>query len=392
MAIPLPQGIPFAPGTGTSPLHVAGRKDALRLIDQALDLIAVPLSQGGLRQSAMSPITIIGPRGVGKTTLLTCAAKMARERKMPVVRCPQLRGDDKPAVMRGFVDRMLGAYKTSHDISGELGMPSVAKAKYSTHIERRETYVKVLESMLLEKGVLLLLDEAMHYDTELLGMVLQEGQQLITDGMPLAMIIAGTPSLDGRLSQVDATFINRAQELRLNLLSTEEACEALENPLRQRGVKISDEAMKLLVSWTDCYPYFIQLAGAAAWNAKGEASEINLEVAEKAWEAMQEGREEYYCKIYDDIMRVNLLHHASKVVAMVEAAAEPLLPEQAIEQLEDASKDITFEDAHKIFNKLLDLGLMWFDRKAEIKAAIPSFFTYFRKRYRRWKPAGKDGH
>ena len=377
----LSEDSPFTPGTGTSPLHVAGRKDELSLIDQALDLIAEPLIQGRLSQSAMSPITIIGPRGVGKTTLLTCAAKMARERKMPVVRCPQLRGDDKPAVMRGFVDRMLGAYKTSHDISGELGMPSVAKAKYSTHIERRETYVKVLESMLLEKGVLLLLDEAMHYDTELLGMVLQEGQQLIADGMPLAMIIAGTPSLDGRLSQVDATFINRVQELRLNLLSTEEACEALENPLRQRGVKISDEAMKLLVSWTDCYPYFIQLAGAAAWNAKGEASEIDLEVAGKAQEGMQKNRKKYYHKIYGDIWEADLLHPASQVIAIVEAAAEPLAPEQVVVRLAKANEDITRKEANEIFKKLLDLGLVWFDEDAEVKPAIPSFFTYFKERY-----------
>lgn len=381
MAILLPKGTPFAPGTGTSPLHVAGRKDELSLIDQALDLIAVPLVKEKLSRTAMSPITIIGPRGVGKTTLLNCAEDRADEREIVTVRCPQLRGDDKQAAFHEFVERMLGAYKTSHDISGELGMPSVAKAKYSTHIERRETYVKVLESMLLKKGVLLLLDEAMHYDTELLGMVLQEGQQLIAARRPLAMIIAGTPSLDARLSQVDATFINRAQDLRLNLLSAEEACEALEDPLRQHGVKVSDEAMKLLVSWTDYYPYFLQLAGAAAWNAKGEASEIDLEVVGKAQEGMQKNRKKYYHKIYGDIWEADLLHPASQVIAIVEAAAEPLAPEQMVVRLAKANQDITRKEANEIFKKLLDLGLVWFDEDAEVKPAIPSFFTYFKERY-----------
>lgn len=382
MATPLPPGIPFAPGAGTSPLHVAGRKDALRLIDQALDMIAVPLVKEKLSRTAMSPITIIGPRGVGKTTLLNCAEDGADERAMQVVRCPHLGGEDKEAAFRGFVARMLGAYKTSHAISGELGLPSVAKARYSTHIERRETYVSVLKEMLKEKPVLLLLDEAMHYDADLLGMVLQEGQQLIAARRPLAMIIAGTPSLGARLRQANATFLNRFQRLRLNLLTAQETCEALEDPLRQCGVKVSDEAIKLLVSWTDYYPYFIQLVGAAAWNAKGDSSEIDLEVAKKAQEAMQESREEYYYEIYEDIREVDLLHPASQVIAMVEAAAEPLAPENAIAQLEKNSPGITRKEANEIFSKLLDLGLVWFERKAGVMPAIPSFFTFFKNQYR----------
>ena len=390
MATPLPLGIPFAPGTGTSPLYVAGRKDELSLIDQALDLIAEPLVQGRLSQSAMSPITIIGPRGVGKTTLLTCAARMAREREMVVVRCPRLRGEDKQAVMRGFVERMLSAYKESPNISDEADLPDNLAVGYDTNLQPSTNYIRVLESMLLEKPVVLLLDEVLHYDVELLGMMLQENQQLIAARRPLAMILAGTPALATRLRQTKVVFASRFQNLRFNLLDAHDACDALEHPLRQCGVKVSDEAITLLVNETDYYPYFLQLVGALAWNAKGEGSEIDLTVAEKAGEALQEGREEYYCKIYDDIMRVNLLHHASKVVAMVEAAAEPLMPEHVVAQLAKASQNITSKEANEIFSKLLDIGLVWCERRAGVVLAIPSFFNYFNERYKRLKASREE--
>ena len=379
----LSEDSPFTPGTGTSPLHVAGRKDELSLIDQALDLIAEPLIQGRLSQSAMSPITIIGPRGVGKTTLLTCAANMARERKMPVVRCPQLRGEDKQAVMRGFVERMLSAYKECLNISNEADLPDNLAVGYDINLLPSTNYIRVLEAMLQEKPVVLLLDEVMHYDVDLLRMLLLENKQLIAERRPLAMIMAGTPALDARLSQTKVAFASRFQNLRFSLLSNEEACDALEIPLRQCGVKASDEAINLLVRETDHYPHFVQLAGEAAWQAKGKAREIDLEMAAKAHETMQKSRKKYYHRIYEDIREADLLHSASQVVAMVEAAAEPLMPEHVVAQLAKASQGITSKEANEIFNKLLDIGLVWCERRAGVTAAIPSFFTYFKERYLR---------
>ena len=382
MAAPLPLGIPFAPGAGTSPLHLAGRREELSLIDQTLNKIAKPLDQGRLRQSPMSPIIIVGPPGVGKTTLLNYAADRADEREIVVVRCPHLRGEDKQAVMCGFVERMLSAYKECLNISDEADLPDNLAVGYDTNLQPGTNYIRVLEAMLLKKPVALLLDEVMYYDVELLEMMLLENKNLIAQRRPLAVIMAGTPALDARLRQTKVMFACRFQDLRFNLLDAQDACDALKKPLQQRGVKASDEAINLLVDETDYYPYFTQLAGAAAWNAKGEATEIDLEVAKKAQEAMQESRTEYYYEIYEDIRAVDLLHPASQVIAIVEAAAESLTPEQVTARLAKASQDIPQGEAKKIFDKLTDLGLVWFDEEAEVKPALPSFFAFFKKQYR----------
>ena len=89
-------GTPFAPGAGTIPAYVAGRKAERQTIDKAIAAITSKRTkEGNLANSPMAPITIIGPRGVGKTTLLDLAEKKALEQDVlviTIVQMPDLRG------------------------------------------------------------------------------------------------------------------------------------------------------------------------------------------------------------------------------------------------------------------------------------------------------------
>ena len=366
MAKLLSEDNPFNPGPGTVPPHLAGRKKERQLIEEALDLISRPLVEGKLKAPPLAPIKLLGLRGVGKTTLLGWALEKARQQGIHVISYSHL-SDVKPGY--GY-DRLLAglyrAYETESSLSEQ---------------EWEEDFPLMLERLVRAKPVLLLLDEVMHYETHLLKLLLQETERLIRDGLPLAVIMAGTPMLDDILMRADASFIDRAVDCPIHNLSDEEVREALLEPVTQCGVKMSEDALELLATWTDNYPYFVQLAGAKAWAAmvKSGRSEIDMEMAQQAAPAMQKARNGHYRLMFTRIKKAALLDHASHVINLIEAADRSLNSEEVCHQLAEAAG---LEEARcqEVFDQLHDLGLIWATDEDRVIAGIPSFFSFFKAR------------
>ena len=370
---------PFVPGTATEPPHLAGREEQQNLISETLRLITKPLVKGKLERSPLAPIKIVGPRGAGKTTLLGVAGVEAQQLGIHVVNIARLRNLNPDSdIINGLLD---GMDIREHAL---LWLNAFYQFSLSIFTARRKHYEKrtitrVLQQLLRRKPVLLLLDEAMHYDVASLGDLLQACQQMIMQKRPLAVMMAGTPALDGRLDQAEATFVKRCQQMYINQLSDEAVRDALRKPFLDNGVKqVSDEALDLMASWTDNYPYFVQLAGREVWKAmrKAERNEVDLALAQGAETAMQEERQGYYHGVYVKIGNTGVLAYASQVVAIVEAADPPLISEQVITELAAAHDDMSEERAREVFNLLLDNSLIWFMKEGKVGAAIPSFFQY----------------
>ena len=371
---------PFKPGTGTKPLHVAGRKEELQVIEEALDVIAQPLVKGRLPEAPLAPIKLIGLRGVGKTTLLGVALEKAEQQGIRVINYALL---SNTAPGQGY-DRMLASVQQTHETESTTsgGVNTGIKAERSVRKKKREgNFSILLEERVQEKPMLLLLDEAMHYEAVLLKTLLQETQRLLYANLPLAVIIAGTPMLDDILMRAEASFIDRAVNCPIHNLSDEEVREALLEPFTQRGVKMSEDALELLATWTDNYPYFVQLAGAKAWAAmvKSGRSEIDMEMAQQAAPAMQKARNGHYRLMFTRIKKAALLSYASHVITIIEAADQSLNSEEVCHQLAEAAG---LEEARcqEVFDQLHDLGLIWATDEDEVIAGIPSFFSFFKAR------------
>ena len=383
---------PFAPGTATMPPHVAGREEQWGLISETLRLITKPLVGGRLEQAPLAPIKIVGPRGVGKTTLLGLAEAEARRLGIHVVDIAGLphldpNGDFISSLLdgiglRGWISLWLG----SHFKSDALAAP--ASVSEQQRYYDRQMLAKALRARLRRDPVLLSLDEVMHYDVASLEILLQECQRMIGENLPLAVMMAGTPALDEKLGQIDATFSNRCQPVYINQISDEAVRDALRKPLLDNGVApVADDALDLMASWTDNYPYFVQLAGRVVWRAmrKDKRNEVDLALAQGAEAAMQEERQGYYHGVYEKIAGADALGYASQVVTIVEDADPPLPPEEVAAELAAANDGMSSQEARKIFNLLLDNSLVWFADDGKVKAAHPSFFQYFKARRKRDK-------
>ena len=383
---------PFAPGTATEPPHLAGREEQRKLITETLRLIAKPLVDGRLEHPPLSPIKIIGPRGAGKTTLLHLAGAAAARQGIHVIVNARLRSlapgsaiDRKLRTGMDWRDRIPLELSRLVRIGGGVG-PANASAEREQ--QEQDTFDIVLRTRLCRQPVLLLLDEAMHYDVASLGDLLQACQVMIGAKLPLAVMMAGTPALDERLNETKATFIHRCQAMYIHRLSDEATRDALRKPLLDNGVKqVADEALDLMASWTDNYPFFIQLAGEAVWEAmqKAKRNEVDLSLVQGAEAAMQKKRQGYYLRVYGVISKAEALDYASQVIAIVEATASPLTPEEVMEELAAANNGMSSQEARKIFDLLLDNSLIWFLEDGMVRAAIPSFFQYFKARRKRKK-------
>ena len=385
MAAEQTSGDPFHPGTGSEPDHLAGREPEQALLRKALKDITGPREwhYGPLRSRAPQPLKIIGPRGVGKTAMLAWARREAKPLKADVVRLAFLPDADAKDVLAGFMRELAAipgfnfkrveaqVYKYFHMVMNwKFRQPSM------------EDFGEILAARLRFRPLLLLLDEVMHYDEEMLSQVLQQSQAIASDRWPLAIVLAGTPALNVHLKKVDATFINRAENIYINDLEPAATREALSKPFADRGVKVSDEALELMVSWADNYPYFTQIVGRQVWDARKGAAKVDVTLVQSVEPAVQKRRDEFYASIFEMISDGFLLDHAMKAVAAIEAAPEPLAPEQVSACMAEGT-DLDEQRTLKIYNQLLDAGLFWQPSPRRVYAAIPSFFNYFKTEYKR---------
>ena len=381
-------GNPFYPGTGFLPEYLAGREPEQALLREALRKITGPREwyYGPLRGCAPQPLKIVGPRGAGKMELLDWVRGEAKPLKVDVVRLAFLSGAEPQDALAGFM-RELAA------IPGfNLKRVEAQVYKYFQmvmNLNFRQPSIKdfgeVLAARLRFRPLLLLLDDIMHRDPKMLSQILHQSQHLASSGWPLALVLVGTPALEAHLDDVDANFMHRAKDVYINRLKPEATRDALSKPFAARGVKVLDEALDLMASWTDDYPYFIQTVGSEVWNAKEKVkqTEVDLALVQSVAQIVQDERNAFYNKIYRLIDNADLLEHAMKAVPVIEAETQFLEPRQVRACMAEGT-DLKHEGVLKIYNQLLDTGLFWEREDGGVHAAIPSFFTYFKKRYSKY--------
>ena len=384
---------PFYPGTGFLPEHLAGREPEQAELRKAMKAITGPRKKdyGPLRGRAPQPLKIVGPRGAGKTTLLTWAEIEIESLEADVVRLSFVPKKTSRDVLSGLLNQVADIPDFGKHKAQAHAYKLLQRAmKWKTGQPPLEDFERILAARLKFRPLLLLLDEVTHYDPGMLSEILQQSQILASRGWPLALVLAGTPALEGHLDAVDATFMNRADDIYINRLKPEATRDALIKPFEARGVAVSDEALKLMLSWTDDYPFFIQIVGSRVWEAMeaAERAEVDVALVQSVEKIVQDKRNAFYNKIYRSIDNADLDEHAMKVVAAIEAVTHPLEPKQIRTCLEEGT-DLKHEGSLKIYKHLLDAGLFWEREDGGVCTATPSFFTYFKKRYKRGRKRAK---
>jgi hypothetical protein len=292
---------PYAPGAGTQPPELAGRKDILKRAEVTLARVR----EGRHAKSFM----LVGLRGVGKTVLLntihtaaenqgfisvlveTPEGRSLPELLVPVLRRILLRLDTKErvnaTVKRGLM--ILKAFANAVKVTvGELeiglDIDPVRGTADSGDIEADlPDLFEAVGVAARSRGaaVAIIIDEVQYIKEKEFSALIMAMHRISQRQLPLILIGAGLPQLVG-LAGRSKSYAERLFDYPdVGPLSNKDACSALLEPSRREGVEYDDAALACAIDRTKGYPYFLQEWGYHSWNA-ATASPITVGNVETA--------------------------------------------------------------------------------------------------------------
>ena len=341
----------FTPGTGATPPVLAGREQEQEVLNGCLARMA-----GG--RSPPHDVVLVGPRGNGKTALLSWFEDACREVRVNVARPAPSRVRTEHALF----DALLPATGLGRLLPAKWGIAGgVGKAERAAASPSAQALVERLIARCRRKPVAVLLDEAHTLDLET-GRLLLNASQDVRAAAPFLLVMAGTPGLLAHLGKMNASFRDRLGSglLGIGRLSAAAAREALVEPLAAHGASIDAGALDSVVEHSQCYAYFIQLWGEGLWNQRLATGETRLTAAHAAAArpAVEARTTEYYQRRYRELEAGGLLPAAVAVAPAFQAGPDATATDRDVDAALaatglDASGRLAARDA------LERLGYIW---------------------------------
>ena len=346
---------PFTPGFGAIPPYLAGRADEQ-------DLFRNNLANMSAGRSPSAPIILYGPRGVGKTVLLNWFEDEVQQ------------GGAKKNKIR-VVKTVPNALESQSDLWKSLLNPSIWKS----HNLSRSTVQEDLIKQCKKRPLVYLIDEAHRMDSDVCNHLLNLHQRISFDA-PFMLVLAGTPGLRHFLSNVGASFIERARYIGVGRLDEQASADAISKPLQEQGIQITEDALSIIVEDSQCYPYFLQLWGSSLWD---EADKENVTCI----------TEEQVAVVKPDItiIKKDFYNDRRDKLTKLELRPTAVAIARAFQDTKEMSKDMIMEiirdnlsvdslNTQSDFERLqtfIDNDFIWQSQKSILyEPGIPSFMTH----------------
>jgi hypothetical protein len=262
-------GNPFTPTFGIEPRFLADRE---RIVDDF---------SYGLENGPGDPnrsTILIGPRGSGKTVLLSKLAHEAQQRGwiyafvnaadgMLNSLLEQAHASGAEYLKRKKQTRISGV------TAGGFGVTTSAvdSASPSWRMEMSDLMDELAR---FQVGLLLIVDEVDVGKPEMVSLV-SDFQHFIREGREVALLMAGLPGKVLQLFQHDSiSFIRRSFQHRLSAVPIPAAQVAIERTVSSEGRTITPDALALAAANSGGFPFLIQLIGYHMWHLAGELIEV----------------------------------------------------------------------------------------------------------------------
>jgi AAA ATPase domain len=309
---------PFNPGPGTPPPVLLGRNAVLEDIDVALKRLK--------KGRSVTPVLLVGLRGVGKTVLLVEAQKRAEKEgiinfrfevdevseynfkqtifnklqsavfKLDTIENLKAKFKKQLAIFKNIAVNIGGVeFKADFDLEPVHGEGDSKIFADNLMTMMREVGLMARER---EKVICFFIDELQNLSKEDLAALLGSIHRLVQESLPIVVIGAGLPSLPAKIAEAK-TYAERFGVMPIGALSKEETYAAFRTPLEQEHVTIESDALAYLVEASGGYPYFIQQFGKSAWDF-APSSPISLDsVKQSMYASLQELDNGFFKTRYD---------------------------------------------------------------------------------------------
>lgn len=291
---------PFSPGSGTPPPELAGRDSLL----ESVRVAAARIRQGRPSKSVL----MVGLRGVGKTVLLdrmrdeadaagvtTLRIEAPEGRSLPAMLTPELRrallelsrntkakslAQRALRALAGFAKSLkvkYGDIEVGFDFEPEAGLADNGDLEYDLQT-LLETVGQAARTG--ETAVVLFVDELQYVVEDQLAALITALHRTTQRQLPVMLVGAGLPQLRGQMGNAKSYAERMFDFPFIGPLENDAARDAIVKPLNVQAVDIDPNALDLILSQTQCYPYFLQEWGKHAWDV-AQASPITRDDVEQ---------------------------------------------------------------------------------------------------------------
>ncbi|MCY4453117.1 MAG: ATP-binding protein [Immundisolibacterales bacterium] len=277
---------PFAPGAGSPPPELAGRAELLGSIHVAAERTR--------RLLAARSVLLLGLRGVGKTVLLdrvhdqaqadglaTIMIEATERSPLPALLAAELHrvllrlsrqqrvrdlGSRAMRVLAGFVSALnlkYGGIELGIDAPGEPGVADSGDLELDLAALFEAVGAAASAS---DTALIMLVDEFQYVPKVELAALISALHRAAQRRLPIFLAAAGLPQLRARVAEAK-TYAERLFEFReIGPLDEGATTDAVAKPIRARDIDIVPDALRMIFSETQGYPYFLQEWGKHAWD------------------------------------------------------------------------------------------------------------------------------
>lgn len=381
---------PFAPGAGTPPPELAGRKDQQEIIRVAIERVR--------RGLPTKSILMIGLRGVGKTVLLdrmrddaeaagiqTLRIEAPEARSLPAILAPQLRlallklsknerakdlAQKALSALAGFAKSLKVKYsdiEVGFDFDPEPGLADNGDLEHDLQALLEASGQAAQKA---ETALAIFVDELQYVKEDELAALITALHRTTQRRFPVILVGAGLPQLRGQTGRAKSYAERLFDFPVIGPLPSDSAKLAIVIPTNNQSVSVNEDALDCIVKYTQGYPYFVQEWGKHAWNI-ASASPITLEDVERATDLAIAELDESFFRV-----RFDRLTPAEKkyLRAMAELGPGP-----------HRSGDIATELARGVTslgptrNSLISKGMIWSPNHGDTAFTVPLFNDFMRR-------------
>ena len=241
---------PFKPSAGAEPPRIIGRDQVV------LDFVGA--LEGGVGAPARL-MRVTGPRGSGKTVLLTDLGSRAQDIGWNVVNI---------TAGINMLDDLI--YELSPDSSIDslsvAGNAAIASGEAVMKVKHPNLRALMKRCCGKSKGLVITIDEVQDAPIEAMQLIAGSVQHLIREKKDISLVFAGLPM--GVMDLINGkalTFLRRAQSEELDFISLIEVRLSFRDGFAASGLILRDEQLEMMARATAGYAYLIQLIGYYVW-------------------------------------------------------------------------------------------------------------------------------
>ncbi|HDZ9245467.1 ATP-binding protein [Vibrio cholerae] len=277
---------PYSPGAGTPPYELAGRDDLRRDLSVTIARI--------MKNRSAKSLMLVGLRGVGKTVLLEQMSQDAEKqqahiifieapekRSLPSLIAPKLRlamlklsnlekaKSQAITALRAIAGFAKGMKFTFNDIEVGIDYEPETGLADNGDLEADLTalFIEVGKAaQVADTAIVLFIDELQYVDSDQFASLISALHRCSQLKLPITLVGAGLPQLRGLAGNSKSYAERLFSYPEVGPLPEQAAIDAIQKPAKSEGVEFTDEAIKEIISKTQCYAYFIQEWCSHSWN------------------------------------------------------------------------------------------------------------------------------